>query len=67
ADDTVFMPSPLTHITGFLFGVLMPPMLGAAAVYLDIWDADTGLERIEADRCRFDGRDALPAFAGGCL
>src|SRR5262249_14996139 len=36
-DDTVFMPSPVTHITGFLYGVLMPPMIGATTVLLPEW------------------------------
>jgi len=53
ADDAVFAPSPLTHITGYLFGVLMPPMLGSAAICLDIWDAAKGLALVEENACRF--------------
>ncbi len=53
ADDTVFMPSPVTHITGFLYGVLMPPMLAVASVLLDVWDPAIALELIEAQQCRF--------------
>jgi cyclohexanecarboxylate-CoA ligase len=52
-EDTVFMPSPLTHITGFLYGAIMPPMLEATAVYLDIWHAETGFALIEDHACRF--------------
>jgi cyclohexanecarboxylate-CoA ligase len=51
--DTVFMPSPVTHITGFLFGLLMPPMLGMKAVFLDIWDPVAAVELVEAETCRF--------------
>lgn len=52
-DDTVFAPSPLTHITGYLFGVLMPAMLGAASVCLDVWNPEIAADLIEANRCRF--------------
>ncbi len=51
--DTVFMPSPVTHITGFLFGLLMPPMLGMKAVLLDVWDPAAAVSLIEREACRF--------------
>ncbi|HEY2302227.1 MAG TPA: AMP-binding protein [Acidimicrobiales bacterium] len=51
--DTVFMPSPVTHITGFLFGLLMPPMLGMKAVFLDVWDPATAVDVVERETCRF--------------
>jgi cyclohexanecarboxylate-CoA ligase len=51
--DTVFMPSPLTHITGFLYGALLPPRLRAASVLLDIWEPARALELVEKWRCRF--------------
>jgi acyl-CoA synthetase (AMP-forming)/AMP-acid ligase II len=61
AADTVFMPSPLTHITGFLYGVLLPAMLGSSCVLLDVWDAHVAHRLIEAERCRFtDGRPIGP-------
>lgn len=63
AADTVFMPSPLTHITGFLFGVLMPPMTGAAAVLLDVWEPKEAHVLIEAEQCRFT-MAATPFLAG---
>ncbi|HLG89393.1 MAG TPA: AMP-binding protein [Alphaproteobacteria bacterium] len=53
ADDTVFAPSPLTHITGYLFGVLMPAMLGSTAVCLDVWNPEVAADLIEANSCRF--------------
>jgi cyclohexanecarboxylate-CoA ligase len=51
--ETVFMPSPVTHISGFLYGVLLPPMLGSTVVYLDIWDPERAADLIEAYQCRF--------------
>ncbi|MBN9462001.1 MAG: cyclohexanecarboxylate-CoA ligase [Burkholderiales bacterium] len=37
-DDVVLMASPMAHQTGFLYGLVMPIMLQARAVLLDIWD-----------------------------
>jgi cyclohexanecarboxylate-CoA ligase len=52
-DDVVFMPSPVTHITGLLYGLLMPPMLRTRVVLQDVWDAGTALRLIEQQRCSF--------------
>ena len=43
-EDAVFMASPFAHQTGFLYGVLLPVMLGGRAVYQDVWEADTALQ-----------------------
>ncbi|MCW2671494.1 MAG: acid--CoA ligase [Frankiales bacterium] len=51
--DTVFMPSPVTHITGFLYGILLPSLLGVASVLLDVWQPETAHGLIEDERCRF--------------
>jgi cyclohexanecarboxylate-CoA ligase len=37
ARDIVFMGSPYAHQTGFLYGMLMPVMLGTTTVALDAW------------------------------
>ncbi|MDQ0140674.1 cyclohexanecarboxylate-CoA ligase [Cupriavidus necator] len=37
-DDVVLMASPMAHQTGFMYGLLMPVVLGAHAVLQDIWD-----------------------------
>ncbi|EON12337.1 cyclohexanecarboxylate-CoA ligase [Pandoraea sp. SD6-2] len=37
-DDVILMGSPLAHQTGFMYGLMMPVILGASAVMLDIWD-----------------------------
>ena len=47
----VFMPSPLTHITGLLYGVLMPVLTEGGVVLLDRWDPDAARELIETHRC----------------
>ncbi|HEY6791109.1 MAG TPA: AMP-binding protein [Trebonia sp.] len=51
--DTIFMPSPVTHITGFLYGIVMPAMLGVACVMLDVWDPARARQLIETEQCRF--------------
>lgn len=51
--DTVFMPSPVTHITGVLYGLQMPFMLQTNVVLQDIWEAGHALELIEAHGCTF--------------
>jgi cyclohexanecarboxylate-CoA ligase len=63
AEDTVFMPSPVTHITGLLFGLLLPVVTGSAAVLLDVWDSATAVDLVEAKRCRFI-MGATPFLAG---
>jgi cyclohexanecarboxylate-CoA ligase len=53
ADDVVFMPSPVTHITGLLYGLQLPAMLGTRVVLQDVWDPTGALRLIEAERCSF--------------
>ncbi len=45
-NDVVFMASPMAHQTGFMYGLLMPVMLGATAVLQDIWEPKRAAERI---------------------
>ncbi len=51
--DRVFMPSPLSHITGLSYAVVLPADLGASAALLDRWDPVSAVEVIEAERCTF--------------
>ena len=53
AGRPIFMPSPVTHVTGFLYGVLLPVMLGAPVVLQDIWDPDRAFELVETFSCQF--------------
>ncbi|HVZ09739.1 cyclohexanecarboxylate-CoA ligase [Rhodopila sp.] len=38
-DDVIHMPSPLAHQLGFMYGVVLPAMLGCTAVLQDIFTA----------------------------
>ncbi|MPY74647.1 MAG: AMP-binding protein [Alphaproteobacteria bacterium] len=37
AEDVIWMASPLAHQTGFMYGMMLPVMLGAPSVLHDIW------------------------------
>ncbi|GGI36730.1 hypothetical protein GCM10010988_10410 [Cnuibacter physcomitrellae] len=45
ADDRVYIPSPLAHQTGFLYGLLLSWRLGVPSVVQPIWDARTALSQ----------------------
>jgi acyl-CoA synthetase (AMP-forming)/AMP-acid ligase II len=53
--DVVFMPSPVTHITGAYWAFDMPWVSGATSVLLDVWSADEGIDAIEKNRCTVTG------------
>jgi cyclohexanecarboxylate-CoA ligase len=46
-EDVVLMASPLAHQTGFLYGLLMPIVLGAKAVYQDVWQPERAAQLIQ--------------------
>jgi cyclohexanecarboxylate-CoA ligase len=52
-EDIIFMASPMAHQTGFLYGMLMPIYLGAAAVLQDVWDARTAIRIAAAEHPTF--------------
>jgi cyclohexanecarboxylate-CoA ligase len=49
-EDVVFMPSPVTHVTGLLYGMQLPFMVGGSVVLQDIWDAGRAIDLIQANR-----------------
>jgi acyl-CoA synthetase (AMP-forming)/AMP-acid ligase II len=54
-DDTVFMPSPVTHITGAFWCFDMPWVRGCTSVLIDVWAADDGIRCISENRCTVSG------------
>ncbi len=54
-DDTVFMPSPVTHITGAFWCFDMPWVRGCASVLIDVWAANDGIRCIADNRCTVSG------------
>ncbi len=53
SNDTVLMASPLAHLTGFLYGLMMPVVLGCPTVLMDVWDPAEAARVIEAEKCSF--------------
>jgi acyl-CoA synthetase (AMP-forming)/AMP-acid ligase II len=52
--------SPVTHIAGLVYGLLMPFALGTRTALLDRWDAGHALELIERERATF--QTGAPTF-----
>lgn len=52
-DDVVFMGSPLAHLTGFMYGLWMPLMLGTAAVLQDVWQVEIAWQLIAEEKVSF--------------
>jgi len=53
AADVVLMASPMAHQTGFMYGLMMPIMLHASAVLLDIWDPNKAVDLIRNEGVTF--------------
>ncbi|CPR17211.1 medium-chain fatty-acid--CoA ligase [Brenneria goodwinii] len=49
--DTILMPAPLAHATGFLHGVTAPFIIGARSVLLDIFTPAQCLTLLEREKC----------------
>ena len=48
SNDVIYVPSPLAHQTGFLYGMWIALRLGVAQVLQEVWDAAVGLEAMRA-------------------
>jgi cyclohexanecarboxylate-CoA ligase len=53
AEDVIFMPSPLAHQLGFMYGMLMSLMLGIPIVLIDVWRAARAAQLIAAHGATF--------------
>lgn len=53
AADVVHMPSPMAHQLGFMYGLVLPLMLGATAVLQDIFVAETMARQITGEGATF--------------
>ncbi len=51
--DVILMASPMAHQTGFMYGLMMPVMLGASVVLQDIWEPRQALHLIRAHGVSF--------------
>lgn len=53
ASDVVLMASPMAHQTGFIYGLMMPILLGCPGVLQDVWDAGRAAEIVEREGVTF--------------
>lgn len=53
ASDVVLMPSPLGHITGYLYGIQLPVTLGCPVVLMEAWDVAAAADLIETHGVTF--------------
>ena len=51
--DVIFMPSPLAHQLGFMYGMLMSLMLGIPMVLIDVWRASRAVQLIRDNGATF--------------
>ena len=49
--DVMFNPSPVTHVTGALYSLVLPWIVGLCTVLLDVWDAELGLDMMRQYGC----------------
>lgn len=47
--DVILMASPMAHQTGFMYGLLLPLMLGARMVLMDSWNKALAAELVERE------------------
>jgi len=50
AGDTVLMASPVTHVTGFSYGMELPFCCGARTVFMERWNAAEAVDIIEREQ-----------------
>ena len=53
SDDAVFIPSPLAHQTGFLYGMWLSFVLGCPQILQTVWDAGRALQLMHGWRATF--------------
>ncbi|MGP0058765.1 MAG: AMP-binding protein [Beijerinckiaceae bacterium] len=53
AQDVIHMPSPMAHQLGFMYGLVLPIMLGATAVLQDIFIPETMARQITEEGATF--------------
>jgi cyclohexanecarboxylate-CoA ligase len=51
SQDRVYMPSPVGHVTGLIYGVLMPLLMDGSCVLQAEWDAAVGADLVERHGC----------------
>jgi cyclohexanecarboxylate-CoA ligase len=50
-NDVIFNPSPVSHSTGLITGLLMPLFVGGGTHFMPVWHPDEGMDRIREYGC----------------
>lgn len=53
AADRTLMPSPLTHISGVIHGILTPALLGTSAVLMERWEPSQAMALLARERVTY--------------
>ncbi len=53
ASDRILMASPMAHQTGFMYGFLLPVMLGARMILMDSWNKELAAKLIASEGATF--------------
>jgi acyl-CoA synthetase (AMP-forming)/AMP-acid ligase II len=53
SSDVVLMPSPVTHVTGYLYGLELPLVAGLKAVFMERWEVGRAIDLIENEGVTF--------------
>ncbi|MFZ7087699.1 AMP-binding protein [Curtobacterium sp. RRHDQ10] len=49
--DVMFNPSPVSHSTGLITGLMMPLLVGGGTHFMPVWQPDEGIDRIREYGC----------------
>jgi cyclohexanecarboxylate-CoA ligase len=63
AEHVFVMPSPVGHISGLLYGVMLPVVLGATSVLMETWDAERFCALVARERGTYSA-GATPFLQG---
>lgn len=61
-DDVVLAASPVGHLMGYAYLVMMPLMLGATVVLMDVWEAHAALRLMRSEKVSYSSA-ATPFLA----
>jgi cyclohexanecarboxylate-CoA ligase len=62
-DEVFVMPSPVGHISGLLYGIMLPIVLGATSVLMERWEPEHFLDLVQGERGTFSA-GATPFLQG---
>ncbi len=63
SDEIFVMPSPVGHISGLLYGIMLPVVIGGTSVLMEVWDPEHFLALVERERGTYSA-GATPFLQG---